>query len=495
MSSTIFPTIAPTLTPANMPEINNVGSRIRPVVVGPGKTTELNVLNNDVPARPLPNPLRVTRIVEQATYGRCQVLRETVTPFAGIDVSYAAEPGYTGKDSCSYRACDSRGQCGDAFIFVDVEATRPPSRRPTRQPTSTPSINPSGSVLRPVPVAAGGTTSVNVLENDEAATGTRLSVTGITQNAMNGNCAVDGTRRRVEYTPNAGFSGRDACEYEACDNRGDCGTARVYVRVVGGGSPAPTPSEPVTVPTVRPDGSLSDPIELPKDGSVTVAVLDNDTSGSPPPNPLTVTAIANDANFGSCTVQDGGKKVRYVPNEGYSGPDGCVYRACDTRDQCGEATVFVSVTTASAVPTKSPSAVPVDTPVIRNDGSLADPIETDFNMDRIAVVLGNDTPADGAGPLTVVEIPADDQALHGRCTVVEGRTVRYAPDQDYFGPDRCDYVACDTKGQCGSATVFFRVLPPPPPPPSKAPTEAPSGVSLYRGGLRKKLPRQVALVN
>lgn len=347
------------------PEINNVGSRIRPVVVPAGETTELNVLSDDVPAPPLPNPLRVTRIVDQATYGRCQVLRETAV--MGIDVTYSAPPDYTGKDSCSYRACDSRGQCGDAFIFVDVEdnvrPTPRPTPRPTRQPSLTPSINDSGSVLRPVPVAAGGTTIVNVLENDEAATGTRLSVTAITENATNGNCAVGGNGRRVEYTPDAGFSGRDSCEYEACDTRGACGTARVYVRVVGGGSSAPTPSAPVTAPIVRPDGSLSDPIELPRDGSVTVAVLDNDTSAPPPPNPLTVTGIANQATFGLCTVQDGGKKVRYVPNQGYTGPDGCVYRACDTRNQCGEATVSVSVNSASAVPTYAPSVVPTGKPV------------------------------------------------------------------------------------------------------------------------------------
>ena len=343
-----------------MPEINNAGSQIRPVVVPAGKTTELNVLSNDFPAPPLPNPLRVIRIVDQAKYGRCQVLRETVL---GLDVTYSAPPDYTGRDECSYRACDSRGQCGDAFIFVDVaSAPRPPTGRPTRQPTSTPSINDSGSSLRPVPVAAGKTTFVNVLANDEAATGTSLSVTKIVENAKSGNCAVSANRRGVEYTPNAGFSGRDACEYEACDTRSYCGTARVYVKVAGDGSNEPT-SAPVKAPIVRDDGTVKNPIELEQNGSVMVAVLDNDTSAPPPPNPLTVRGISFQASSGSCTVQNDGKDVRYVPKEDYTGPDGCIYRACDTRGQCGEATVYVFVNPASTVPTKAPSKAPSKAPV------------------------------------------------------------------------------------------------------------------------------------
>mmetsp|Transcript_19377 Transcript_19377/g.34024 ORF Transcript_19377/g.34024 Transcript_19377/m.34024 type:complete len:483 (+) Transcript_19377:86-1534(+) len=85
-----------------------------------------------------------------------------------------------------------------------------------------------------------------------------------------GRCDITGNRQRVRYTPpDNGFEGTDRCTYEACDQRGGCGTAEIRLRVVGTvdltekpmekptekptKTPTKTPTEfPTTSPTVSP---------------------------------------------------------------------------------------------------------------------------------------------------------------------------------------------------------------------------------------------------
>ena len=136
------------------PEINDDGSPLRPIPV-PSPTYKklqsrdkptgqfqlraepiaVDVLSNDVPSKPYPNRLTVTRIVERAKNGRC-----TVAPL-GRRVEYLPNRGYAGRDRCDYEACDQRDECGTATIFFDVMGGD--ELEPTLSPTLSPTLNPS----------------------------------------------------------------------------------------------------------------------------------------------------------------------------------------------------------------------------------------------------------------------------------------------------------------------------------------------------------------
>ena len=58
-----------------------------------------------------------------------------------------------------------------------------------------------------------------------------------------GLCAITGNRQRLRYTPPDGFVGVDLCFYEACDERDGCGTAFVFLDVVGTVNPTEFPTE------------------------------------------------------------------------------------------------------------------------------------------------------------------------------------------------------------------------------------------------------------
>ena len=128
------------------PEINDVGSPLRPVhVTSPSskqqvrEPTVVDVLSNDAAAKPFPNRLTVTRISDRARNGKC-----TVAPL-GRRVEYLPDRGYSGRDRCDYEACDSRDECGTATIFFDVTAADEPDEptlNPTLNPTLSPTLNP-----------------------------------------------------------------------------------------------------------------------------------------------------------------------------------------------------------------------------------------------------------------------------------------------------------------------------------------------------------------
>ena len=91
---------------------------------------------------------------------------------------------------------------------------------------------------------------------------------------------------------------------------------------------------------------------------MTVNVLENDVARGPRPNRLSVERIANQARNGKCEVAYEKRRVVYTPDRYYTGRDRCAYRACDSRDMCGEAQVFFDVIADTFVPTLGPTLLP-----------------------------------------------------------------------------------------------------------------------------------------
>src|SRR6185503_20705003 len=100
-----------------------------------------------------------------------------------------------------------------------------------------------------------------------------------------------------------------------------------------------------------------DEATVPKDGAALVDVRANDTPGpaNESPQALSVQGASAPAHGSALPVSAGtdAGKVRYVPEQGYAGPDTFSYTVCDdgSPSQCGTATVHVTVTRVNHAPT------------------------------------------------------------------------------------------------------------------------------------------------
>ena len=78
-------------------------------------TEEFQVLDSATAAPPLPNPLRVESITNQANRGSCQVTSDEQR------VEYAPkEADGVGNARCGYQICDSRDVCTSATVYINV---------------------------------------------------------------------------------------------------------------------------------------------------------------------------------------------------------------------------------------------------------------------------------------------------------------------------------------------------------------------------------------
>ena len=184
---------------------------------------------------------------------------------------------------------------------------------------------------------------------------------------------------------------------------------------------------------------LDDTLSVPENGTGTVTPLANDSD--PDGHALTVTSVGQPGN-GTATLNPDGT-VTYVPNPNYSGPDSFTVTVCDAIGACDTSTVNVTVVHVNQAP------------IIRDDAAGA-PVSTPTVID----VLNNDTDADG-DPLSVTTLT---QPANGTASVNPDDTVTYTPDPGFKGTDTFDYTACDTSGECGTATVTVFVPPPGSPP-------------------------------
>jgi large repetitive protein len=185
--------------------------------------------------------------------------------------------------------------------------------------------------VRPVndaPVAAndaaatgwGAPVEVAVLSNDLDVDGDPLAVT-ITSQPTSGAAAVVGSV--VRYTPTFGAAGTFTIGYIACDPGGLCDDASVSVTVTA-----------MTV--TRDDTGSGAPGE-----EVVVRVVNNDVPGNGLWDRRTF-RIVTQAENGSARTSGGGR-IRYTPDDGFTGTDALVYELCDTAGSCDTATFTITI--------------------------------------------------------------------------------------------------------------------------------------------------------
>ncbi len=184
-------------------------------------------------------------------------------------------------------------------------------------------------------------------------------------------------------------------------------------------------------PTVANDSVL-----VPRNTSVIVDVLANDTDVDGTIDPSTVSIQTAPASGSATVLADG--TIRYVPDGDFSGNDVLTYTV---RDDLGSlsspATVSIQVDAA---------------PVAENDR-----VETFQNVPITISVLANDHDDDGTldpTTVTVVDLP-----LHGAASITANGRVIYTPDRDFVGNDSFTYTVTDDVGIASNlATVAVAVI-------------------------------------
>jgi len=143
-------------------------------------------------------------------------------------ITYAPGSGFAGNDRFVYQICDADGDCAEAKVSIKVE---PAAENDTPQAT-----NDSVTTKENTPV------TINVLENDSFGNDGPGSVS-VTKDPSHGRAVIsdngtanDASDDAIVYTPENGYVGGDAFEYQICDADGDCAEAKVSISVLGLGN-------------------------------------------------------------------------------------------------------------------------------------------------------------------------------------------------------------------------------------------------------------------
>ncbi|MFN8283154.1 MAG: Ig-like domain-containing protein [Chitinophagales bacterium] len=391
----------------------------------------VSVLTNDTFGGDGPSTGTIT-VTQQPSNGTATV-DDGGTPNDPTDdqIIYTPNADYNGSDQIIYEICDSNGDCDTAIVRVTVT---PVNDLPIAEADE-------------ATVPEDGSVTVPVLTNDTfGGDGPSTGTITITQQPTNGTATVDDggtpndpTDDQIIYTPNADYNGADQIIYEICDSNGDCDTAIVRVTV--------TPVNDLPI-------AEADDATVPEDGSVTVAVLTNDTFGGDGPSTGTITIVTGPTN-GTSSVDDGGTpndptddQIIYTPNPDFNGSDNIIYEICDSNGDCDTAIVRVTVTPVNDLPLAE-----ADDTTVPEDGSVTVPVLTNDTF-------GGDGPS--TGTITIVTGPTN-----GTSSVDDGGTpndptddqIIYTPNADYNGADNIIYEICDSNGDCDTAIVRVTVTP------------------------------------
>jgi len=327
--------------------------------------------------------------------------------------TYTPDPGFIGTDTFEYEVCDSKGDCDQAIVTIDVigidiNGNNPPIA--TNDATTTP-------VNTPIDIV--------ILSNDSEPDGDNIVGPILQSSPSNGSVAInpDGS---VTYTPNTGFTGTDEFIYQICDPFGLCDDAVVTIDVYDSPQGANNPPSPI-------DDLEITPINTPVSGDASV----NDTE--PDGDNTTYTQVTQPTNGTVVFNPDG--TFTYTPDPGYVGPDEFVYSVCDdgTPVLCDEATVHITV-------------IPENQPPVAQDDVNTTPVDTPVDGD----VVTNDEDPEG-GPLTVNTTPLSGPD-NGAVVLNPDGTYTYTPDPGFSGTDTFEYEVCDAEGLCDTAIATIEII-------------------------------------
>jgi len=314
-------------------------------------------------------------------------------------IKYTPNSNFNGSDNFNYTISDDSNAQSSATVDVKVE-----------------SVN-DAPIAKEDDVTTKEDTKViiDALSNDSDVDNDELTIKSV-ESAQHGDVKI--VDNKIEYTPNSNYTGSDTFKYTITDNNGADSTADVNVNIEGEND-AP----------VAKDDSVDTNINT----TVTIDVLENDSDTDG--DTITIKSVTQPQN-GETTIDNG--KVKYTPNDNYTGSDTFSYTIKD--ENGAEDSAIVTVT----VNEEENSA-----PVAKDDGTYYIPKNTTKELD----VLSNDSDADGDS-LIIKSVTAPS---HGTATITESGLIEYTPNKDYSGSDVFTYIVSDKKNGEDEAKVTIMV--------------------------------------
>jgi gliding motility-associated-like protein len=331
--------------------------------------------------------------------------------FVGLDtLVYMPQMGYCGKDTVSYRVCNTLFLCDTATIFIDIDCTQDT----VALTQASDAVDDAATTLENQPVL------IPVLSNDNliGIMNTPLSIVGF---PSNGTAVI--SLNDVNYTPNNGFcGGSDTLSYRICNGFG-CDTAQVIVQVNCDLNPR------VDDPIARNDYVLTD-----RNKNVEFYPTKNDTINGT----LLAVGLVLTPKHGSLNLI-GKDTLVYKPDLNYCGTDTLEYRICRPDLKCDTAFVFFNINCTAEG---------------ENPDAKQDEVTTLKNQSTKVYVLKNDAQnGDLTRPLSI-----STQPKHGTVQVTAENDILYTPTPDFCGEkDSFSYEICNVNG-CDIALVIVDVL-------------------------------------
>ncbi|MEY4936137.1 MAG: hypothetical protein RIS64_2496 [Bacteroidota bacterium] len=360
------------------------------VVLNRNNSLEINALRNDS----LYGTFTLFTILDTARHGRAVVANDRIF--------YTPTTNYCGKDTFSYKVCNSTG-CDTAFIFVNVNCdTIVNNRRPD-------AVNDIATTRRNTPL------QINPLPNDSLY-GMRINF-GIVRTPRFGRVVADSTQ--IFYAPLAEYCGLDTIQYFVCNLHG-CDTATIFITV--------------DCDTARlvPEAN-NDIVTTPRNTMLIINALANDITHGQLTTTLRVPELPRHGNV----VVNANNTIDYTPTTGYCGKDTLRYEICNAAG-CDSAFVFITVTCDTVVNISFPTAN----------------IDFGFGVRRNSLtinILRNDTIRGNQDSLRLTHLPR-----HGTATIGSNNMLVYTPDSAFCGQDTMIYKLCNQFG-CDTAMVIATI--------------------------------------
>jgi len=215
-------------------------------------------------------------------------------------VTYSPLPNFFGQDTFTYRLCDTAGLCDQATVSIDVTSV---NDAPVALPDSA-----TTDWATPVEVA--------ILGNDHDVDGDVLTAT-LLVGSWPGTATITSSGSLL-YQPSPGLGGTLIIGYSACDPSGACSNTTLTIGITS---------------------AYDDEVTLDRNGVGMFDVLANDLVASE--DVLSLEIVTGPAHGTAGVV--GGPRIRYRPEQGFTGEDRLEYRTCLVGGSCYTATVTITV--------------------------------------------------------------------------------------------------------------------------------------------------------
>ncbi len=275
---------------------------------------------------------------------------------------------------------------------------------------------------------------------DIATNADELTLT-ITTAALHGTAGVD-ANGNVTYVPGKDFNGEDTFVYTATDKALATETGTFTVNIAQVNDAPVSKNESATT-------DEDEPIEI----SVLANDADVDMDSALNANPAaeSISVVINDTGLttpshGAITTDD--TKITYTPDEDYNGTDTFDYYCYDGVEKV-KATVNVTILQV-------------------NDNPAANADSTSTNEDTLVSynVLANDADVDTISSLNENDLHAKSEFVIDSCYFygdahgtrkIEGSSIEYTPDSDFYGTQIIKYVLNDGNGGTSTGTLTILV--------------------------------------